>query len=201
MKKLFIVRHGETDFNRQNIVQGSGIDMPLNDLGFRQAHAFYEFYKDYPFEHVFTSTLIRSQQSVAKFIEKLPHTFLSGLNEISWGDFEGKPQTPEQKIAYFNLTESWNKGDVHARTPNGESPFELQQRQQIALNEILHNNDANDILICMHGRAMKSFLCLLLNEPLTKMENFQHRNLCLYEIHINNVETKLIRANDTTHLL
>ncbi len=200
MKKLFIIRHGETDFNRQNIVQGSGVDMPLNEHGLQQAKAFYEFYKDYPFEHVFTSALIRSQQSVAKFIERLPHTALPELNEIGWGDIEGKLQSPEQKILYGELVQKWNSGDFNAKIPNGESPLEMQERQRNALNEILHNNNANEILICMHGRAMKSFLCLLLNEPLDKMEQFPHRNLCLYEVHVNDVETRLVKANNINHL-
>jgi broad specificity phosphatase PhoE len=201
MKKLFIVRHGETEFNRQNIVQGSGVDTNLNELGIKQAQAFYQSYQHYPFEHVFTSALKRSRQSVASFIEKgIPHTMLPELNEISWGDFEGKQQTPEQKAIYWEMINNWNNGDLHAKIPNGESPFEMQQRQERALNLIL-NLPESEILICMHGRAMKSFLCLLLNQSLTKMEQFQHRNLCLYEVHINAEENHLIRANDVTHLL
>lgn len=202
MKKLFIVRHGETEFNRLNIVQGSGVDTHLNELGMKQAHAFFQSYQHYPFDHVFTSALKRSQQSVAGFIEKgIPHTILPELNEISWGDFEGRQQTPEQKAIYWEMINRWNNGDVHASIPNGESPHEMQLRQTRALQHILTGTEAAEILICMHGRAMKSFLCLLLNLPLTKMEQFQHTNLCLYEVHSNSKETLLIRANDTTHLM
>ncbi|MCE2787245.1 MAG: histidine phosphatase family protein [Bacteroidota bacterium] len=201
MKKLFIIRHGETEFNRLNIVQGSGVDTDLNDLGMQQAEAFYKYYRHHPFEHVFTSTLKRSNQSVAAFIENgIPHTRLAELNEISWGDFEGKQQTPEQKAMYWEMIYKWNEGDLHAKIPNGESPFEMQQRQKRALKMIL-NQPESEILICMHGRAMKSFLCLLLNQPLTQMEQFQHRNLCLYEVHIDTEECHLKRANDVTHLL
>jgi broad specificity phosphatase PhoE len=201
MKKLFIIRHGETEFNRLNIVQGSGVDTPLNEIGLKQARAFHAFYKEYPFEHVFTSALTRSQQSVAGFIENsTPHTILPQLNEISWGDFEGKQQTPEQKAIYWEIINKWNNGDLHAKIPNGESPIEIQERQKQALDIIL-NQPASEILICMHGRAMKSLLCLLLNEPLTKMEQFQHSNLCLYEVHAHTENSKLIRANDTAHLL
>lgn len=201
MKKLFIIRHGETEFNRLNIVQGSGVDTDLNALGMQQAEAFYQYYRNHPFEHVFTSTLKRSNQSVAAFIENgIPHTRLAELNEISWGDFEGKQQTPEQKAMYWEMINKWNKGDLHAKIPNGESPFEMQQRQKRALDIIL-NQPESEILICMHGRAMKSLLCLLLNQPLTQMEQFQHRNLCLYEVHINAEKYHLMRANDVTHLL
>lgn len=201
MKKLYIIRHGETEFNRKNIVQGSGVDTDLNELGRQQAEAFYAHYKNHPFQKVITSALKRSKQSVARFIDKgLPHHQLAELNEISWGDFEGKEQTPEQKAIYWEMINRWNSGDLHAKIPNGESPIELQERQKVAVHHLLNETPESELLICMHGRAMKSFLCLLLNEPLTQMEKFQHTNLCLYEVHINNGIGTLIRANDTTHL-
>jgi probable phosphoglycerate mutase len=200
-KEIFIVRHGETDFNRLNIVQGSGVDKELNDLGHHQAKRFYDHYKHIPFQHVFTSALIRTHQSVANFIVNgIKHTILPELNEISWGDFEGKLQTPEQKAIYWETVNQWNNGDLHAKITNGESPIELQQRQKIALQLILKAEEEL-VLICMHGRAMKSFLCLMLNESLTKMEQFQHTNLCLYHLEYDGEKFELLKVNDTTHLL
>jgi probable phosphoglycerate mutase len=200
-KQLFIVRHGETDFNRLNIVQGSGVDKELNELGHYQAKRFYEHYKHIPFQHVFTSSLVRTHQSVANFIDSgIRHTIIPELNEISWGDFEGKLQTPEQKAIYWDTVNLWNKGDLHAKITNGESPIEMQERQKIALSHII-NAEEELLLICMHGRAMKSFLCLMLNEPLTKMEQFQHTNLCLYHLEYDGEKFELLKANDTTHLL
>lgn len=200
-KELFIVRHGETDFNRLNIVQGSGVDKELNELGHHQAKLFYEYYKHIPFQHVFTSALIRTHQSVAGFINSgIKHTIIPELNEISWGDFEGKLQTPEQKAIYWETVNLWNNGSLHAKITNGESPIEMQKRQKIALQHIL-NAEEELILVCMHGRAMKSFLCLMLEEPLTKMEQFQHTNLCLYHLQYDGNKFELLKANDTTHLL
>lgn len=200
-KQLFIVRHGETDFNRLNIVQGSGVDKEINELGRYQAQRFYEYYQQVPFQHIFTSALIRTHQSVESFIKKgIKHSVLPELNEISWGDFEGKLQTPEQKALYWDTVNLWNKGDLHAKITNGESPIEMQERQKIALSHII-NAEEELLLICMHGRAMKSFLCLMLDEPLTKMEQFQHTNLCLYHLEYDGEKFELLKANDTTHLL
>ncbi len=201
MKKLYIIRHGETEYNRQNIVQGSGVDTDLNPLGISQAEAFFRYYNTHPFERVFTSALKRSQQSVKQFINAgIPHTILPELNEISWGDFEGKHQTPEQKAIYHEMINRWNSGDLHAKIPNGESPLEMQNRQKVAAHQILNETAEKELLICMHGRAMKSFLCLLLNEPLTKMEQFQHTNLCLYEVHYDGEYGRLVKSNDIMHL-
>ena len=200
IKQLFIVRHGETDFNRQNIVQGSGVDKEINELGRYQAQQFYEYYQQVPFQHIFTSSLIRTHQSVEVFIKKgIKHSILPELIEISWGDFEGKFQTPEQKAIYWETVNMWNNGDLQAKIPNGESPLVMQERQKIALNQII-NTEEEVLLICMHGRAMKSFLCLMLGLSLTQMEQFQHTNLCLYHLEYDGTTFKLLKANDTTHL-
>ncbi len=200
-KELYIIRHGETEYNKLNIVQGSGIDIGLNENGRRQAELFYQKYQNHPFDVVFTSSLIRTKESVAQFLASgLPHIEVPELNEISWGDFEGKPQTPDQKRIYWEMIEAWNKGELDKKINNGESPIELQLRQQKALETIL-NHEAEQMLICMHGRAMKSFLCLMLNKPLTAMEEFQHSNLCLYKVSYSGAEFNLQLSNSTLHLV
>ncbi|MFN7313550.1 MAG: histidine phosphatase family protein [Bacteroidota bacterium] len=200
-KELYIIRHGETEYNKLNIVQGNGIDIGLNENGRRQAELFYQKYQNHPFDVVFTSSLIRTKESVAQFLASgLPHIEVPELNEISWGDFEGKPQTPDQKRIYWEMIEAWNKGELDKKINNGESPIELQLRQQKALETIL-NHEAEQMLICMHGRAMKSFLCLMLNKPLTAMEEFQHSNLCLYKVSYSGAEFNLQLSNSTLHLV
>ena len=201
MQKWYIIRHGETEFNRLNIVQGCGVDTDLNDKGLMQADAFFDAYKDFPFDHVYTSALKRSYQSVRKFIEKgIAHSSLQALNEISWGDFEGKLQSEEQKEIYREIVRQWNEGMYDAKIPNGESAHELRERQMVAVHQILQQNQSENILICMHGRAMKSFICLLLGEPPSKMEEFQHTNLGLYLLGYDGEKFMLLKRNDTDHL-
>lgn len=199
-KQIFIVRHGETDFNRLNIVQGSGVDMDINSVGMEQARLFFNYYQDHPFEKIYISALRRTQQSVQAFIDKgIPYEVLPELNEISWGDFEGKPQSNEQRAVYWETVRQWNEGNLSLSISNGESPLDLQERQKRILPKILESPEER-ILICMHGRAMKSFLCLLLNQPLTQMESFLHSNLCLYQLEVDGSAIRLIKSNDTAHL-
>lgn len=199
-KKIIIVRHGETDYNQQNIVQGSGVDMPLNSVGKQQASMFYNRYKDFGFKHIFISSLIRTRQSVHHFLEVgIPYTILPELNEISWGELEGKHQSNAEKELYWNTVNQWKAGELDAKIPGGESPIELQQRQISAKLQLLQSPH-NNVLVCMHGRALKSFLCLLLDLPLTRMEEFLHSNLCVYELYFDGTQVQLLKANDTTHL-
>lgn len=200
-KYLYIVRHGETDFNRLNIVQGSGVDTELNATGQEQARLFHVAYGQHAFDKVYTSSLRRTQQSVQRFIDQgIPHEKLPALNEISWGDIEGKHQTPEQKLLYWDVVTRWNTGELDARVANGESPVEMQERQRTAVSRIMQHTHEKQVLICMHGRAMKSFLCLLLDLPLTRMEDFQHSNLCLYLLKYRDGRFELLKKNDLAHL-
>lgn len=185
-KELYIIRHGQTEHNAKGIVQGRGVNLSLNDKGRRQADAFFKAYGHIPFDVVYTSSLIRAQESVAQFIAKgVPHKAFAELDEISWGDFEGSNSTMESNSEFQQLLAKWKAGDIHARpTPSGESPFELQQRQLKFLDYLLKSPEQT-ILIATHGRFIRAFMCTLTNTPLSEMEKFDHVNLCLYKVNLH----------------
>lgn len=198
-RRLWIIRHGETDFNRQSLVQGRGINSPLNALGQAQAAAFYEQYAAVDFAHVFTSTLLRSQQTVAAFTEKgIATTALAGLDEFDWGKFEGET-FGRFHHEYRQLLSAWAAGDYDAKPLGGESPAEVAIRQKQAL-EIILKNPGSDLLICMHGRAMRLLLCLLCKRPFAAMEIFEHSNLSLYLLEEQAQAWEMLKNNDTAHL-
>lgn len=200
-KKIFIVRHGQTDYNLRGIVQGCGVNSILNETGEQQAEAFYQKYKNYPFDKIYTSTLQRTIQSVQKFIDAgLPHESLAGLNEIHWGNKEGQPFTPEENDYYLTVTRGWQEGNIEMCIEGGESPVKVQERQKIALSHILNQENENNILICMHGRAMRILLCHLLNYPLKCMDMFEHHNLGLYEVTFTGKMFIIDKYNDQSHL-
>lgn len=200
-KKIYLVRHGQTDYNLKGIIQGSGIDAPLNDTGREQARRFYEAYRDVPFDKVYTSNLRRTKESVEGFLKDgIPHSTFSGLNEIHWGAKEGKPFTPEDHDEYRRVVGCWQGGDYNVCIEGGESPQQVLERLNEALEHILANEDEEHILICMHGRAMRVFLCLLLSYDLKHMDMFEHTNLCLYKLIYTGTLFQLERFNDSQHL-
>jgi broad specificity phosphatase PhoE len=200
-KKIYIIRHGQTDFNLQSIVQGSGVDSNLNDRGQAQARAFFEHYRDTPFDKVYTSTLKRTRQSVQDFLDMgIPTESLAGLNEISWGTKEGFKITPEEDQYYHYMLRQWQLGNTTLKIEGGESPDDVVKRMQPAIDHIMAQTNERTVLICMHGRAIRILLCTLLNYPLKSMDMFEHENLCLYMLeHNDNIFTIKIN-NDTAHL-
>ena len=201
-KNIYIIRHGETDYNKKGFLQGSSIDASLNKKGIKQAEAFFDFYKNLPLDKIYVSKLKRSYESIKLFEEKgVPVEKHIELNEINWGILEGKEIT-ESSMQYFRkLANDWKSGNYDVKIPSGESPKDVLKRQQRFLDKV-KNRAENNILICMHGRALRIFICLLLQLPLSKMDDYKHDNLGLYHVKLfdNNITPVLIKSNDIRHL-
>jgi probable phosphoglycerate mutase len=180
--ELYVVRHGETNYNKAGKVQGRGIDAPINETGRDQAAKFFRKFESIEFDHIYTSTLQRTWQSVDQFIKK-KGTFekLSGLDEIDWGAKEGLPFSTSDHNEYLKMTESWKSGQLDYRIDGGESPIDVRNRQREAFKVIL-GKGGERLLICMHGRAMRILLSDLINYDLRYMDLFTHANLCLYKV-------------------
>ena len=200
-KTIYLIRHGETDFNKKGIIQGSGINSDLNETGRTQAELFYQRYQTIKFDCVYTSLLKRTHQSVASFIQKHSHKAIAELNEINWGIMEGVEQTPERVAHFESIVKQWQSGELDTAVADGETPLEMFERQKIGLAKIMAQTEEEKILICMHGRAMRSFLCLLTNTPLQDMEKWGHSNLCLYVLKFNGTCFDVVEHNQTAHLL
>jgi len=197
MKKTFyILRHGQTDYNKLRIVQGSGVDSNLNDRGREQAHLFYKKYKDIPFQAVLTSTLKRTHQTMQPFIDDgLPWEQFEEIMEMNWGIHEGKEGTPDMRKDYERVIFS---GQFDERIKEGESINEVAARLQKFTNHII-NREEDLLLICVHGRVMRIWMAMLEVDDLTKMETYEHSNTGLYLVEYENEKFTLIKKNSKEH--
>jgi broad specificity phosphatase PhoE len=76
----------------------------------------------------------------------------------------------------------------------------VKARQLEALQTIMSHSEEKEVLICMHGRAMRLFMCILLNKPLTEMESFPHQNLVLYKVSWDGTKYEIVEFNNANHL-
>lgn len=200
-KTIHLIRHGQTDYNRQNIIQGSGIDSDLNSTGIWQARKFHENYAHIRYDHVYTSLLKRAVQSVQPFLDSgIPHSKLKEFNEINWGIMEGRRADADNLNRFNSMVAEWSNGKLDIAVEGGETPLEMFERQKAGLKQLMSRYNEETVLICMHGRALRSFLCLLTGTPLNQMEKWNHVNLCLYELEWNGRIFEVIKNNDTSHL-
>ena len=199
-KTIYIFRHGQTDLNKNAIVQGSGVDAGLNDTGRAQAAGFFEAYQHVGFEVVLTSALRRTHETVEPFLNAgLPWVQFPEINEISWGAHEGKKSTPEMISEYRSVIGSWKSGDYSASVTGGESAHDLSLRLNTFVDH-LKNREEEKILVCCHGRAMRCLMCLLKGLPLDQMEQFHHANTGLWRMEYEKGQFLFDLENDTTHL-
>lgn len=200
-KKIYLIRHGQTDYNFQNIVQGGGVDSDLNETGRKQAQLFYELYKNVPFDKVYTSALKRSIQSVERFIKDgHKHEIHPELNEIHWGIKEMIKITEDENDYYVNVVNCWKNGQTDLCIEGGESPNQVALRLKKFLDLILTREDEETILICMHGRAMRIFLCVMHQIELSRMDEFPHKNLGLYILNHDGSKFTVEETNSLAHL-
>ena len=199
-KTIYFLRHGQTELNRLQIVQGSGVDSELNDYGREQAIAFYNYYQNLDFDLVITSALKRTYQTVEPFINNnLPHESWAEINEINWGIHEGKPSEPWMIEAYKEMVSQWAIGNFDASLKDGESAKQLSNR----INHFLENiksRPEKSILVCTHGRTLRCLMCLVKGQHLREMESYTHSNTGLFKVHWKAPTFNVELENDTRHL-
>ncbi len=199
-KSIYIIRHGQTDFNVRQVVQGRGVNSDLNETGIKQAKLFFEAHKEIKFDIVYTSSLKRTWQTVDSFISnKIPHLVRSEIDEIDWGIFEGVEHHPDLQKTYYSIINEWRNGNLDIKIEGGESAQDLANRLLPFVDEIKESKQKT-ILVCTHGRTIRVLMCLLLNKPIAAMDEFEHQNTSLYHLEFDGHYFELIKENDITHL-
>ncbi|MCB1157371.1 MAG: histidine phosphatase family protein [Leptospiraceae bacterium] len=197
VEHIYLVRHGETDFNLHNIVQGGGIDSVLNEKGKRQAEALAQRLQGSGFQAdiMFSSPLKRAKETadiLAKSLKQEVHTD-SLLKEISCGNFEGQKWTELDPIIVNRV-----RRDPKETYPGGEGILHVHQRAEKFIQK-MENLPVKSILIVSHGHFLRCFATALLSlEPLFTLQLFQDN--CAYSYFKKTEEFyKLIVWNDVSH--
>jgi probable phosphoglycerate mutase len=200
MKFLYILRHGQTDYNKQGVLQGRTIDAPLNELGNLQSKAFYNSYASEGFELIITSELQRSVESVQPFVnEGIKHIVDERITEFSWGINEGMPIDELVISNYKSMLKSWASGELDARIQGGESGAELLNRVS-AFSDEIREREEEKILICTHGRTLKMLIVTLMGWQIGDMERVKHSNAALFLLEHAGDGFIMKLDNDLSHL-
>ena len=163
-KRIFLVRHGETDWNKQGRFQGQ-IDIPLNKNGKSQAKAASEFLKNNIIQKAFSSSLSRPKETAQIILEEHPGIEISlkdNLIEIGHGKWEGKLES-DIKYDWPDLLNTWKTSPEKVQMPEGENIKEVSRRSIAGWDEICKelNNDETALVVA-HDAVNKTILCHLL---------------------------------------
>jgi len=161
--RIFLVRHGETEWNRTGRFQGR-CDIPLNDEGKRQVQATALALKDTAFATIYTSPLCRAMETaeiIRAYHLEIPVIQEDGFIEMELGDFDGM-EARHWMTTYADFAKAWrdNPGSVRMPGPGGECLEEVQIRAMKALECICQAHDSGSILlVCSHNFVILSILC------------------------------------------
>lgn len=199
-KEVYFIRHGQTDHNLKRIVQGRGVDTKLNETGLLQARLFHEFYERQGFDRLYSSSQTRSYQTI-QFFERSELKIIRDdrIDEINWGEHEGKSGGAYLMDKYYRIIDSWSSGHYIDKALGGESAAELALRISKFIKD-LENDQFNRALVCTHGRTMRALICLLKEQPLSQMEKIEHQNTGLYLTEFNGIQWNVLKENDLKHL-
>lgn len=201
---LYLVRHGETEYNRKNIVQGGGIDSEINATGREQAKALAQRLSSVPVDAVYASTLRRAKQTaeiLARPHEPISKTYLRDLEEMAWGVFEGEAPSQARDEAMEAVKKAWRNGSVDQPIEGGESILDVQQRALRAIDHILTREPGRTVLVVTHGRYLRVLLATLLDEyGLEQMHELDHSNTCVNRLVYQEEGFQADVLNCTAHL-
>jgi probable phosphoglycerate mutase len=199
--KLFLIRHGETDYNRNHQMQGRGIDAPLNSTGFLQAEAVAHYLENYQVDQVVSSSMLRAQQTANTIAELQDGERIShgDLDEMNFGEFEGKyfHDIADEIEAVHN---KWIIGDTSYRIPGGESPEEVYERAGARAMHYIREYAGDTIVFVIHGRVIRILLSVWTGLGLKNMHRIDHANGAINHLTWNSVGFEVVYLNKVDHL-
>ncbi|CDL87653.1 2,3-diphosphoglycerate-dependent phosphoglycerate mutase GpmB [Xenorhabdus cabanillasii] len=205
MLQVYLVRHGETEWNVARRIQGQS-DSPLTEIGRRQALLVAQRIQSENITHVITSDLGRTRET-AEIIAKACGCEVilePRLREINMGVLENR-----ELSSLTQEEESWRKslvdGTPNGRIPEGESMNEVCSRMRAALESCLDLPTGSRPLLVSHGMALVSLIFSILGLPANSERRLRLRNCSISRVDYQDspwlasgwiVET----AGDITHL-
>lgn len=155
--KIWITRHGQTDLNAKELMQGRS-DVPLNEVGIAQAKAAREKIGDVKFDAVYASPLIRAQQT-ASIIGDVPMEDIIIDDRIIEADF-GKYEALPYKRLGIPMTLFWACPEIFPAPKTAETVEQMIERSHAFLKE-LEKKDYKNVLVVCHGgiiRVLKGYM-------------------------------------------
>lgn len=202
-KTLWLIRHGETDFNAQAKIQGRGVNAPLNQKGLAQANAVAEAL--HPLisnpASLYASAMTRAHQTAEAIATAcgLEVQLSSQLEELNYGIFEGRAFAEVENDLNI-LNQHWAAGKVDLPPDQGESPQEVLARVDGFIQACISTDPNEHLIFVVHGRVLRILFAEWLNADLSTMHHFEHHNANLNQIRWSDDCFEAIRLNDTKHL-
>ncbi|MBI5305323.1 MAG: histidine phosphatase family protein [Chloroflexi bacterium] len=199
--QLWLIRHGETDWNTEGRVQGA-VDIALNARGIAQAHHLAARLAGESFDALYTSPLARARTTAEIIAQKLGHPPVSDarLEEKHLGELEGLTIQEFEK-QFPEMYHAWHHRQEPLNLPRGETQTQFHERVCAFLDDAhARHSDASRLAIVSHGGTLGLMLATLVRLDVQRRTPFwlDNASLSLVEWRVERAIVRLL--NDTCHL-
>lgn len=202
--KLYLTRHGETDYNLNRRYQGQ-MDVPLNRTGVRQAELLAKRLSTEKMDAVVASDLSRAVET-AKIVQGAQGLVTTKVvttdirwRELSFGKWEGLNHE-EIKAQWQEEAKVWYADIVNTVPPGGESLSQLSERVGAALDDLKSAHKDETVLLVTHSGVIQTLMCLVLGVELKRYWQFRVLQASLTIIRFHEAGGAIEVFNDCSHL-
>ncbi len=203
MTIVYFVRHGESEWNQHNKVQGKK-DIELSPKGLEQAMLLAKRLKGEKIDCIYTSTLKRAKRTAEVISNELGIDLIEvdKYQEIGLGPWEGLT-VDEIKLQYAEHYKTYKEEPVKFMLPGAETILEVADRLYFGIKELIKLHEGKKIIIVSHATAIKAAIIKILDIDINKYNRFRIDNASLTVLtfnddYIGGVVVNTI--NDTCHL-
>ncbi len=194
---VFLLRHGETQFNAEKRVQGQ-LQNPLNAKGKKQAKKLHRLFEMIPVDAVYSSPLKRAIQTATIVFPGQAIQTEVGFREREYGILEGMKWESAKKNYPKEIKQYEKNRDLHIK--GAESTEQVQARAKKSIKKIIKQYSGKKIAVVGHGFLNKALLAALLGWSKEKMAKTHQFNASINELVLENKKWKLVKTNSTEHL-
>ena len=197
--RLILVRHGETEWNRQGRIIGH-TEIVLNETGHKQAALLAQALRNEKVSAIYASPLQRTRETAAEISRVLgiEVIFDDDLEEIAAGDIDGMTfeEVAEHHSDFFQM---WMKGDPLLRLPGGESFTDLRNRTWPAVQRIVGKHGDGDVIVVSHTLAIGSIISSALGMDIANFRRIRLNVASISVLEFKDRNVSLLLFNDTCH--
>ena len=205
--KIYLMRHGETDYNQKGLIQGS-LDIPLNENGIKLAELTRDGFRaeGLTFDLAYCSPLVRTRKTAEILLEgtDTPVIYDDRICEMNFGEGEGVLlKDISIKPDLKNIDYLFNDPEKYHATEAGESYEALFSRVEDFLEQEIYPKEMqyDRILVCCHGGIIRAFLAFLKKLELNQFWNNHQPNCSVNIIEIQNHSLHILEEHKIYYAL
>jgi 2,3-bisphosphoglycerate-dependent phosphoglycerate mutase len=200
MLELILVRHGETDWNRELRFQGQ-VDVPLNAVGHEQARRLGERLAGMPVQHLYSSDLTRTLQTASPAARELKLASLgdAALREQAFGVIDGM-RMPDIKQQYPDIWAQWVGFQADYAPPGGESLRQFHARVVEVVRRLALQHHAQTLVVVTHGGVLDMIYRTARGLPISGPRQCEIPNAGINRVRTDGATMDIVSWADTKHL-